>query len=399
MRTRVTRVVCVAVSVGTWLGAVTFAADGLPYPQHPSAPTAPLLAPRVLMRAGNQAQATTKPQMAEEAYKNIQVLKGIPVDEFLGTMGIIAVSLGMDCTACHTGAGTSNPKWEDDPPRKQMARLMIRMVQNINRTSFGGRQVVTCFSCHRGQYTPPVTTPLDFAYGAVDLIPPDVLPQATSGAPSLDQVFDRFVQAAGGAARTGAITSYIAKGRGLLFGEVGDGEPAEIYARAPNQIAQLIHLREGMVARTFDGSTAWFQLPLTVTPQYQLNATLAEGARFEAAMAFPWRIRSFFTNWRTSYPTFIEGTEVDVVQGSTAAGMIGTLYFDKQTGLLKRSVRYANTVIGRMPTQIDYSDYRPVAGVMMPFKFNYSWVSQREEWTLTEYQTNVTIDATRFGKP
>jgi hypothetical protein len=37
--------------------------------------------------------------------------------------------------------------------------------------------------------------------------------------------------------------------------------------------------------------------------------------------------------------------------------------------------------------------------VMMPFKFSYTWVSLREEWTLTEYQPNVSIDASKFGKP
>ena len=40
---------------------------------------------------------------------------------------------------------------------------------------------------------------------------------------------------------------------------------------------------------------------------------------------------------------------------------------DKQTGLLKRMIRYATSAVGRVPTQIDYSDYRPVNGVMMPF--------------------------------
>src|SRR5665213_1542611 len=103
--------------------------------------------------AAGQAQAagTPKPQMSEAVFKNIQVLKGIPVDEFMGTMGVFTTSLSLCCGNCHTGAGTSNPKWEDDPPRKRTARAMVSMVQNINKTSFGGRQVVTCWTCHRGQ--------------------------------------------------------------------------------------------------------------------------------------------------------------------------------------------------------------------------------------------------------
>src|SRR5436190_8616035 len=98
-----------------------------------------------------------KPQMAEAAFKNVQVLKGIPVDEFLGTMGLFAAALSADCSLCHTGAGTEEPKWEDDTPRKRTARRMIQMVQTINRDNFNGRQQVTCWTCHRGTPQPLVT--------------------------------------------------------------------------------------------------------------------------------------------------------------------------------------------------------------------------------------------------
>ena len=35
----------------------------------------------------------------------------------------------------------------------------------------------------------------------------------------------------------------------------------------------------------------------------------------------------------------------------------------------------------------------------MPFKFTYGWISGREEYTLTEIQPNVAIDAAKFGRP
>jgi photosynthetic reaction center cytochrome c subunit len=345
------------------------------------------------------AQAGPAPQMSEQVFKNIQVLKGIPVDEFMGTMGVFTASLSLCCGDCHTGAGTSNPKWEDDPPRKRTARRMVQMVQAINSTNFGGRQMVTCWTCHRGQKAPSVTASMDFAYGEPVIVPPDVLPAATSGAPTLDQVFNKYVQALGGAARVNALTSYAAKGSSIAYGEVGKGDPAEIYAKSPNQFVMISRQREGDVVRTFDGTNAWWQLPLTVTPQYPLTGTQLEGARFDATMAFPWRVRAFFTNWRVSYPANIDGTEVDVIQGNTPAGMIGTLYFDKQSGLLKRMVRYASTAVGRIATEVDYADYRPVAGVMMPFKVTYTYVNLREEWTMTDYQPNVSIDASKFARP
>ena len=71
-------------------------------------------------------------------------------------------------------------------------------------------------------------------------------------------------------------------------------------------------------------------------------------------------------------------------RAAAPSGFIATFYFDKQTGLLTRMVRYANSAVGRVPTQFDYSDYRPVAGVMMPFKWTFGWVSGREDYTLTE---------------
>jgi hypothetical protein len=79
--------------------------------------------------------------------------------------------------------------------------------------------------------------------------------------------------------------------------------------------------------------------------------------------------------------------------------MVATFYFDKQSGLLTRVIHYAPSAVGRVPVQFDYSDYRPVAGVMLPFKWTYGWLSGREEYTLTDVQPNVAIDPAKFGKP
>src|SRR5215467_11719054 len=143
-----------------------------------------------------------RPQMAEQAFKNIEVLKGIPVDEFMGTMGLFSAALSVCCGDCHTGAGGSNPQWDADPPRKQVARRMVQMVNAINRDSFGGRQVVTCWTCHRGAQRPSATPPIDMIYGEPVIYPADVLPVATGdNIPTLDQVFNKYIQALGGAQR------------------------------------------------------------------------------------------------------------------------------------------------------------------------------------------------------
>ncbi len=347
-----------------------------------------------------QAQAGARPQMSEAAFKNIQVLKGIPVDEFMGTMGLFSAALSVCCGDCHTGAGTDHPQWEADPPRKITARRMVQMVNAINRDNFKGVQVVTCWTCHRGAQSPSTTPPIDAIYSTPTFAPPDLLPAAppaTSGTPPADQILDKYIQALGGADRLSKLTSYTAKGTSTLFGEVR-ADAVEISAKAPNQLATLVHQREGDLARTFDGRDAWVMLPLTVVGEYPLTGSAREGGKLDAEMAFPGNIKTFFNNWKVSYPTTLDGKDVYVVQG-TANGIIATFYFDKQTGLLSRLVHYANSAVGRVPTQIDYSDYRPVAGVQMPFKYTYGWVSGREEYTLTDVQPNVPVDAAKFARP
>ena len=348
---------------------------------------------------GAQAQAPP-PQMSEAAFKNIQVLKGIPVDEFMGTMGLFSAALSVCCAECHTGAGTSNPKWEDDPPRKRTARRMVQMVAALNRDNFNGRQVVTCWTCHRGSQNPLVTPALDKMYGEPVIDPPDILPRATSGEPTANEIFDKYIQALGGAARLASLTSYVARGTSAPFGDVaGKGYPTEIQAKAPNQLATIVHQQEGDMARTFDGREGYFLLPLTVIEVYPWTGGALEGAKLDAELAFPGRIKEFLPNWRVGFSTTINGADVRVVQGTGAAGLVATFYFDKQSGLLVRMTRYTTSAVGRVPTQIDFSDYRPVAGVLIPFKWSYSWLSGRDEFTLTDVQPNIATDPAKFGKP
>jgi hypothetical protein len=340
-------------------------------------------------------------EMSETAFKNVTVLKGIPVDEFMGTMGLFAAALSYCCKDCHTGAGTANPKWEDDPPRKNTARRMIQMVKAINQQNFNGRQEVTCWTCHRGNPSPAITPPMDTVYGDTVFVPADVLPvanPATAGTPPADQILDKYIQALGGADAVSKVTSFTEKGTSHLFGEVQE-DPAEITAKAPNLLATYVHQREGDVARTYDGREAWVMLPLTVVGQYPLNASMLEGARLDAQLAFPGGLKQFFTSWRVTFPSVINGTPVYVVQGTGANGLIATFYFDKKTGLLTRMVRYTSSTVGRVPTQIDYSDYRPVNGVMMAYKWIYAWISGREEYSMTSIQANAPVDAAKFAKP
>jgi hypothetical protein len=75
------------------------------------------------------------------------------------------------------------------------------------------------------------------------------------------------------------------------------------------------------------------------------------------------------------------------------------LFFEKQSGLLVRQTRFINTAVGLIPLDVDYSDYRPVAGVKMPYKWTMTWVDGKSTTELTEVQPNATVAAARFTKP
>ena len=115
---------------------------------------------------GGQAEPSQKPPMAEEYFKNVQVLRGTPVKEFMDTMGFFSASLGANCTFCHVEEASGDwAKYADDNANKQTARKMILMMNAINKGYFGGRRMLTCYSCHRGGETPRVTPNLAEQYG------------------------------------------------------------------------------------------------------------------------------------------------------------------------------------------------------------------------------------------
>ena len=114
-----------------------------------------------LLSASGQTPEQQKPLMAEDVFKNIQVLKGIPVNQFMETMGFFSAALGYNCTNCHGGEVLGNwEKYANDTPVKQTARRMVLVVNTINQSLFAGREAVTCYTCHRGSPTPKVVPSL-----------------------------------------------------------------------------------------------------------------------------------------------------------------------------------------------------------------------------------------------
>lgn len=368
-----------------------------------------------------QPAAPDKPLLAEQVFKNIQVLKGIPVDDFMETMGIMTAALQFDCSDCHANAGTDRVDWAADTPRKRTARRMVAMVATINKDNFGGRQMVTCWTCHRNRDRPLVTPTMEAIYTTPSLEPDDVI-VSPPGLPAPSSILDKYIEASGGAQRLAGLTSFVGKGTSVGFGGFGGGGDVEIDAKVPDQRSTIILFKaetgRGDQIRSYNGRTGWVRTPLNVLGEFQLSGGDLDGARFDAQLSFPGQIKQILTNLKTGPPTSImdlpgpssqtslqqdlalgQSHECDVVQGTGPRGLLVTLYFDRQNGLLLRELRYGNSPIGRVPTQIDYGNYRDVSGIKLPFRITYAWLDGRDSIELTDIKTNVPIDEAKFGRP
>lgn len=368
-----------------------------------------------------QPAAPDKPLLAEQVFKNIQVLKGIPVDDFMETMGIMTAALQFDCSDCHANAGTDRVDWAADTPRKRTARRMVAMVATINKDNFGGRQMVTCWTCHRNRDRPLVTPTMEAIYTTPSLEPDDVI-VSPPGLPAPSSILDKYIEASGGAQRLAGLTSFVGKGTSVGFGGFGGGGDVEIDAKVPDQRSTIILFKaetgRGDQIRSYNGRTGWVRTPLNVLGEFQLSGGDLDGARFDAQLSFPGQIKQILTNLKTGPPTSImdlpgpssqtslqqdlalgQSHECDVVQGTGPRGLLVTLYFDRQNGLLLRELRYGNSPIGRVPTQIDYGNYRDVNGIKLPFRITYAWLDGRDSIELTDIKTNVPIDEAKFGRP
>ncbi|PYR66673.1 MAG: hypothetical protein DMF88_15500 [Acidobacteria bacterium] len=171
--------------------------------------------------------------LSDQVFKNVQVMKGIPVDQFMATMGFFSASLGMSCEDCHMADDRDWSGFAADNARKRRARQMIQMMQKINADNFGGRQMVTCWSCHRGADAPRTVPDFNVQYGPLQAPDPNAVVAQNPLSPMPDEVFNKYIQAVGGAQKAAALTSFAATGTNLGYGpESTDQRRTEIYSTA-----------------------------------------------------------------------------------------------------------------------------------------------------------------------
>jgi photosynthetic reaction center cytochrome c subunit len=335
------------------------------------------------------------PKKAEEEYKNIQVLKGIPADQLFPTMQFITASLGVECDFCHV----QNAFEKDDKKPKEIARKMMEMMFAINKDNFEGHREVTCYSCHRGHANPVaipavMTEEPKAGMGGPHQPGGEKAETKEASGPTAQQLIDKYVQASGGAGAIDKVTSRVMKGT-IDFG--GRSLPIDIYSKNPEKRISFTHMSDGDSVTAFNGQEGWLGSP--GRPLREMRGSDLDAAAIDADLHLATHLETMFSKIEVRGVEKIDDKDAYEVLGQREGKTPIRLYFDQQSGLLLRLVRFGDTALGWLPTEIDYSDYREVNGVKVPYRWTLARPSGKFTIQVSELNQNVPVDDGKFDRP
>jgi photosynthetic reaction center cytochrome c subunit len=326
-------------------------------------------------------------------FKNLQVLKDIPPDQLIPAMQFITASLGVECEFCHVRDAFD----KDDKQSKQTARRMMQMMFAINTSQFQGERAVTCYTCHRGS-PKPVSIPMvdskaPYVSEARLLADPSIA--SRNDLPSADVVIEKYIQAVGGAAAVQNLTSRVESGT-VTFG-AGPAFPVEILSKSPFRQAMIVRLPAGESSTVFDSQNGWLRSP--AGPVHDMPQADIEGAKLDADLQFPINLKKTFQGLKVIRTEKISEHDANLLFATNSSGPPLELYFDRQTGLLLRELRFGSSPLGLNPTQIDYGDYKTFDGVQVPLHLVITRPSRTLDIHLLQVTQNVPVDDAKFARP
>jgi len=350
-------------------------------------------------------QAAPPEKTAEQVFKNIKVLNEMPQSQLYPAMRFMAASLGFQCGSCHVIKNGWIDSPADDQPEKQTARKMIKMVAGINKTLGEGNPTVSCFTCHRGHRSPQGSPVLPLPAPGP---PIGATPSPASALPSIDEVLNKYLAAIGGKTSTDLIKSCVVKGTTTISG--GQVVAYEAQQSAPNKGHESFALQNVTgrncagdsrceYERVVNGQQGWLKSGQGV--QELVGEQLAD-----QKLSFPLfgilRLKDQYSSFRVSGRDKIDDRDVYVVSGVRSDNKPERLYFDVQSGLLIRRIGYTRTLIGTIPQQTDFDDYREVEGLRLPFTIKMAFTDPGSLPIIrkfTEIKLNVPLDESKFDKP
>jgi hypothetical protein len=414
--------------------AVTILAPGaLPPSLHAQAPAAGPPNPAPLA-------ADMKGKTAEQFYKKIEVLKGVPAEQIHPAMEYITVALGVGCGYCHVIGHFDS----DDKHEKHVARSMMVMTMALDNSVFDGKRELTCYTCHRGQAKAASTQLLagDKApteTSAMEVFPPSMIkdmgmidsklspskapatvvsgpapaPKPAAPAPplpSVEEVFGKYEQALGGKAAVAKISSLSYTGTADMLvppppvpqGAPPPGPPtmgtvpAEHYVKAPKGVISVVFPGRGPNSMGFDGTIGWHNTPIREDTGDELLMIMELGETVPGL-----EFRREHSNVQVSGMEKIADRDTYRVVGTRSEGfpVIDFLNFDAQSGLLVRFYTTMQSVIGAFPDDTFYEDYHDVSGVKVAFTRRVVSAEGNRTYKWAQITANAPVEEAKFTKP
>jgi photosynthetic reaction center cytochrome c subunit len=330
---------------------------------------------------------------AETVYKNIQVFKGLSAEELVPAMNFIAGSLGVDCDYCH------EENFEADKlPAKSRAREMIRMVHRLNEEDFHSKTEITCFTCHRGQTIPSGLPVLGLRQAAAASA--QARPRAEA-LPSVGQVLDAYVKALGGQAALDGVKSRITKTTKINSSDFK--ETTEVFQQAPGKVLRIVRAQGYTTWAGFNGRQTWGYD--SEKSYWGLLDSAQRLSLIQESELYPGsRLRKQYAQVAVLGKERVGERETYVVGGISPEGARESFFFDIDTDMLLRRRTEQNTVLGWVPVQVDFENYRDVDGVKLPFverwsSFRSFGLGSYEARQVLEVHQNVPIEDEKFNPP
>lgn len=341
-------------------------------------------------------QAALPEKPAEQVRKNVKALTGMPQSQFFPTMVFFAGSLGVDCDFCHASKNGQIDYASDDKREKQTAREMIRMVRDINKTYAQGNPTVSCYTCHRGHTSPQGFPSLPLPVTAAPSRPEQSISTDGGPLPSAEEVINKYIDAIGGQARINRLKTFATKGTRVSGGFTG---PYETEQSAPDMGYEWFATPNGKLERAISGFRGWEKGPEGIR---EFVGEQVADEKMSLQLFINLRLKDQYSQLTVAGRDKLRDRDVFIVRATRLDNRRERLYFDVANGLLLRRVSYTQTMIGIIPQQVDFDDYRSVEGVNFPFKVTVATVDPRSPITirtLQEVRANVPVSESTFVRP
>lgn len=329
------------------------------------------------------------PTLAKEKFRSLEILHDMPAWQMGKVMNLMSEALGVSCTHCHEGYDF--PK--EGKRAKEVAREMVKMTDELNARFFHGEQRVTCWSCHRGERIPKEVA-AGWPVSGADAKERWKGWEGTSS--RTRDVSSQNPAISAGSAPTASSVPTVAElwtrhrnelgipddraWRMHLIGERwepnGEREQEEVWLGGLENYRVETQYGKSRVVEGWDGSAVmkrWEQEPIRLQRDEELmilrESQVLRGedlqSRFEGSHVQKIERPDERPRWR--------------VQGHSVAGIVETVDFDSESGLVVARTQRIETRLGPYILEVRYGDHRRVAGIVIPHRIGFAMPGVRWE--------------------